>query len=81
MVLLWVQLLQSGELAPGIHCDEFSNRRRNLARALPAGAVAIIPSSDPILRSGIQLPYRQVGWERSMKGIGPLMQPDCTISV
>lgn len=39
------QLLAQGELAPGLHIDEFVARREVLARCLPRNALAILPAA------------------------------------
>lgn len=55
-----VQVLGPEELAPGIHMREFSARRRNLARLIPPGSIAIIPAASMMYVTGvIPYPYRQ----------------------
>lgn len=57
---LLVQVLGSDELAPGIHVAEFAARRRNLARLIPPGSIAIIPAASQAFITGvIPYPYRQ----------------------
>lgn len=56
-----VQLLQDGELAPGLTTEEFAARRRRLAEALPPDSVAILPASPPKYIAGVvPYPYRAV---------------------
>ena len=45
-------LLGPGEMTPGISAQEFYNRRTELAKSLPHGAVAIVAAADTIYRSG-----------------------------
>lgn len=53
-------MLGPDELAPGIHVKEFQDRRRNLARLIPLGSVAIIPAASLAYVAGvIPYPYRQ----------------------
>lgn len=53
-------VLGPDELAPGIHVNEFRTRRRNLARLMPAGSIAIIPAASTAYVTGvIPYPYRQ----------------------
>ncbi|KAF6266603.1 peptidase M24, structural domain-containing protein [Scenedesmus sp. NREL 46B-D3] len=48
------------ELAPGLHISEFQARRRNLARLMPPGSIAIIPAASLAYVTGvIPYPYRQ----------------------
>ncbi|PNS14931.1 hypothetical protein CAC42_2160 [Sphaceloma murrayae] len=45
-------ILKAGELTPGISAVEYHERRARLAKALPRGGVAILPSADIKTRSG-----------------------------
>jgi hypothetical protein len=57
---LWRQVLGPDELAPGLHVSEFKARRRNLARLMPPGSIAIIPAASLAYVTGvIPYPYRQ----------------------
>jgi hypothetical protein len=52
-------LLQPGELLPGMAAAEFAARRRQLAAMLPAGAVAVLPATPLVYMAGvIPYPYR-----------------------
>lgn len=54
------QVLDKGELAPGLHFTEFQQRRQNLANMMPPGSVAIIPAASLAFVTGvIPYPYRQ----------------------
>lgn len=54
-----LQLLQPGELLPGVASSEFESRRRQLLELLPAGAVAVIPAAPVVHMAGvIPYPYR-----------------------
>lgn len=56
----WPQVLGPDELAPGLHISEFQARRRNLARLMPPGSIAIIPAASLAYVTGvIPYPYRQ----------------------
>eukprot|EP00878_Enallax_costatus_P019010 GHUV01020042.1.p1 GENE.GHUV01020042.1~~GHUV01020042.1.p1 ORF type:complete len:314 (+),score=73.06 GHUV01020042.1:841-1782(+) len=53
-------VLGPDELAPGIHAKEFAARRRNLARLIPPGSIAIVPAASQVYITGvIPYPYRQ----------------------
>lgn len=53
------ELLEAGELQPGLPLSEFERRRQNLAALLPPGAVALIPSAPVVYMAGvIPYPYR-----------------------
>ncbi len=55
------QLLQHGELAPGLTTEEFAMRRQRLAEALPPDSVAILPAPLPKHMAGVvPFPYRPV---------------------
>ena len=55
------QLLSEGELAPGLHSDEFAARRAALAAAMPAGSIALLAAAPVNYMVGvIPYPYRQV---------------------
>ena len=55
-----LQLLAPGELAPGVHADEFAARRQRLAAMLPPQSLAIVPSAPTRYMAGvIPYPYRQ----------------------
>jgi Aminopeptidase P, N-terminal domain len=55
-----VQLLAEDEVAPGVTFAELEARRGRLAEALPAGALAILPSAPQRYMTGvIPYPYRQ----------------------
>jgi len=55
------QLLGEGELAPGLHRDEFAARRAALAAAMPPGSVALLAAAPVTYMVGvIPFPYRQV---------------------
>ncbi|KAF4550051.1 Metallopeptidase-like protein 3 [Elsinoe fawcettii] len=45
-------ILQAGELTPGITAVEYHERRARLAKSLPRGGVAVLPSADIKTRSG-----------------------------
>ncbi|KAF2227345.1 peptidase M24 [Elsinoe ampelina] len=45
-------ILQPGELTPGISAQEYHLRRAKLAKSLPKGGVAVLPSADIKTRSG-----------------------------
>ncbi|KAH6690713.1 metallopeptidase family M24 [Plectosphaerella plurivora] len=45
-------ILKAGEITPGITAQEYWDRRARLARQLPVGGVAILPSADLKYRSG-----------------------------
>eukprot|EP00882_Tetradesmus_deserticola_P006395 GHRQ01006726.1.p1 GENE.GHRQ01006726.1~~GHRQ01006726.1.p1 ORF type:complete len:508 (+),score=199.91 GHRQ01006726.1:146-1669(+) len=54
------QVLGLDELAPSLHISEFQARRRNLARLMPPGSIAIIPAASLAYVTGvIPYPYRQ----------------------
>ena len=56
-----VKLLREGELQPGLSASEFAARRQQLADALPANGVAVLPAASQVFMSGaIPYPYRQV---------------------
>ncbi|KAM4063082.1 metallopeptidase family M24 domain-containing protein [Hirsutella rhossiliensis] len=53
-------ILGPGQLTPGITAEEYANRRAHLARALPDGAVAVLPAAALQYKSGAVFhPYRQ----------------------
>lgn len=55
-----MQVLGPDELAPGLHIKEFIARRRNLARLIPPGSIAIVPAASLAYVTGvIPYPYRQ----------------------
>ncbi|KAF2149521.1 xaa-pro dipeptidase app [Myriangium duriaei CBS 260.36] len=45
-------LLKPGELSPGITAVEYHERRARLAKSLPRGGIAVLPSSEIKTRSG-----------------------------
>ncbi len=47
-----LQLLEEGELWPGITKAEFAERRRRLAEALPADTVALLQAPPPTYVAG-----------------------------
>ncbi len=54
-------MLGEGELAPGLHRDEFAARRAALAAAMPPGSVALLAAAPVNHMVGvIPFPYRQV---------------------
>lgn len=54
------EVLDKGEVAPGLHFSELQQRRRNLANLMPPGSVAIIPAASMAYVTGvIPYPYRQ----------------------
>lgn len=54
------QVLDKGELAPGLHYTELQQRRQNLAHLMPAGSLAVIPAASLAFVTGvIPYPYRQ----------------------
>lgn len=55
-----LQFLGPGELAPGMAAAEFAARRDNLAKLLPPGCIAVLPSAPIQYVTGvIPYPYRQ----------------------
>jgi len=53
------ELMAEGELWPGIRKEEFAERRRKLAEALPADTVAILQAPPPTYVAGaVPYPYR-----------------------
>ncbi|KAJ8752258.1 hypothetical protein K2173_003894 [Erythroxylum novogranatense] len=50
------QLLQEGEITPGISCNEFISRRRRLLELLPENSVAIIASAPVKMMTDV-VPY------------------------
>jgi hypothetical protein len=53
------ELLQPGQLLPGMAAAEFAARRRQLAAMLPAGAMAVLPATPLVYMAGvIPYPYR-----------------------
>lgn len=54
-------LLGQDELLPGLSRDEFAQRRRALAQAMPRNSIAVLPGAPPQFVTGI-IPhaYRQV---------------------
>lgn len=55
-----LQVLDKGEVAPGLHFSELQQRRQNLANLMPPGSVAIIPAASLAYVTGvIPYPYRQ----------------------
>lgn len=50
------QLLRPGDVTIGITAREYEDRRRRLARALPRGAVAVLPASSTAFVTGV-IPY------------------------
>ncbi|KAL4859087.1 Intermediate cleaving peptidase 55 [Chlorella vulgaris] len=54
------ELLQPGELLPGVPAAEFAARRDRLAALLPPGGIAVLPAAPLVYMSGvIPYPYRQ----------------------
>lgn len=54
------QLLQPGELQPGVTAAEFAARREHLAALLPPGGLAVLPAAPLVYMAGvIPYPYRQ----------------------
>jgi Xaa-Pro aminopeptidase len=54
------ELLQPGEIQPGISSNEFSQRRHQLAQQLPEGGIAVLQSAPQTFMAGvIPYPYRQ----------------------
>lgn len=54
------ELLDRGELAPGLHHSELQQRRQNLANMMPPNSMALIPASSLSFITGvIPYPYRQ----------------------
>jgi len=70
------ELLQHGEIQPGITSFEFSQRRHQLAHQLPEGGVAILQSAPQTFMAGvIPYPYRQDADFQYLTGIiqpGPI---------
>lgn len=70
------ELLQPGEIQPGITSFEFSQRRHHLAHQLPEGGVAVLQSAPQIFMAGvIPYPYRQDADFQYLTGIiqpGPI---------
>lgn len=55
-----MQVLDKGELAPGLHYSELQQRRQNLAHLMPPGSLAVIPAASLAFVTGvIPFPYRQ----------------------
>jgi hypothetical protein len=60
------QLLGEGELAPGLHRDEFAARRAALAAGMAPGGVALLAAAPVMYMVGvIPFPYRQV-WRQGL---------------
>lgn len=53
------ELLQPGEVAPGISTSELDERRKKLSAAIPPKSVAVLSAADAITVAGIREPYRQ----------------------
>ncbi|CAG9467586.1 unnamed protein product [Pedinophyceae sp. YPF-701] len=49
-------VLQPGELAPGVHLEEYSQRRRSVAALMGKGEVALLASAPEVFVAGI-IPY------------------------
>eukprot|EP01024_Parvocaulis_polyphysoides_P010392 TRINITY_DN13511_c0_g1_i1.p3 TRINITY_DN13511_c0_g1~~TRINITY_DN13511_c0_g1_i1.p3 ORF type:complete len:117 (+),score=12.02 TRINITY_DN13511_c0_g1_i1:242-592(+) len=47
------QLLGEGELQPGVHLQEFKQRRNHLAESMESNSVAILPSADISYITGV----------------------------
>lgn len=64
------ELLQPGEVQPGITAAEFASRRQALAEQLPAGGLAVIQASPQMFMAGvIPYPYRQEANFQYLTGI------------
>jgi Aminopeptidase P, N-terminal domain len=71
--MLRLQLLEHGEIYPGLTAAEFAMRREALADAMPADSVALLPAPPLKYRAGVvPYPYRAVG------GHLPCRQPRCS---
>ncbi|KAK9814032.1 hypothetical protein WJX73_009658 [Symbiochloris irregularis] len=56
------ELLNEGELTPGLAATEYAHRRKQLAHALPPGCLALVPAAPTVHMSPggpIPYPYRQ----------------------
>lgn len=54
------QVLEKGEVAPGVHYTELQRRRQNLANLMPPGSLAVVPAASLAFVTGvIPYPYRQ----------------------
>eukprot|EP00803_Ostreobium_quekettii_P010850 evm.model.scf_529.2 EVM.evm.TU.scf_529.2 scf_529:11289-17679(+) len=53
------EVLEAGELAPGLSVTEFAQRRRKLAARMPPRSVAVLSSAGDTTVVGIRSPYRQ----------------------
>lgn len=67
---IWfMQLLDHGEIFPGLTAAEFAMRREALADAMPADSVALLPAPPLKYRAGVvPYPYRAVGGHQSQSG-------------
>ena len=64
-----MQLLEHGELAPGLTTAEFAARRQALAEALPPDSVALLPAPPLKYIAGVvPYPYRPVSPLQSNRG-------------
>ena len=71
--MLCMQLLDHGEIFPGLTAAEFAMRREALADAMPADSVALLPAPPLKYRAGVvPYPYRAVG------GHLPCQQSHCS---
>lgn len=54
------EVLDQGQVAPGLHYTELAQRRQNLANLMPPGSLAVIPAASLAFVTGvIPYPYRQ----------------------
>lgn len=74
-----LQLLQVGEIQPGITAQEFAHRRKNFTQMMQPNSLAIIGSSPTVYMAGvIPYAYRPDSDFQYMTGI---IQPECVATV